>query len=156
MPRRKSKRRLNLNVYYVVEIDNWDWGYNFGLDESRYRDEPYREFRHLRLTGKLLRPRNVKADAVEVTLMPDAKLKEESRKRDEPRSVGALISSRGQLQVLLPFPSDALEPVLQTLIANKLRYVTINGSPLHYRQGLVKSFSLDSNYDPAELPPEPE
>ena len=79
MPRRKSKRRLNLNIYYVVEIDNWDWGYNFGLDESRYRDEPYREFRHLRLTGKRLRPRNVKADAVEVTLMPDAKLKEESR-----------------------------------------------------------------------------
>jgi hypothetical protein len=155
MPRRKSKRRRReLNVYYVVEIDNWDWSYSFGLDESRYRDEPYREFRHLTLTGKLLRPGNLKADEVEITLMPDARLKEETRKRDEPRAVGSLISSRGHLQVLLPFPSEALEPILQTLIAGKLHYVTIDGSPLHYRQGLVKHFRLESSYDPAELPPE--
>lgn len=155
MPRPKGKRRNHeRSVFYVVEIESWDWSYSFGLDESRHADEPYQEFRHLNVMGKLLRPQKVKADAVEVTLMPDARLKEESRKRDEPRAVGSLILSRGLLQALLSFPADALEPVLQTLIAGKLRYVTIDGSPLHYRQGLVKHFSLDSSYDPTGLPPE--
>ena len=78
-----------------------------------------------------------------ITLMPDVRLKEEKRNRDEPHAVGALIMDRGLLHVLLPFPADALMPALQALTAGKLRYVTIDGSPLHYRQGSIKYFSLD-------------
>ena len=88
--------------------------------------------------------------------MPDVRLKEENRKRDEPRAVGGLILNRGLLQVLLPFPADALTPILQTITAGKLRYVTVDDTPLRYRQGATKHFSLDSNYDPTELPPESE
>lgn len=155
MPARKGKRRQRpRNLYYVVEIDTWDWGYSFGLDKTRYGDGPYREFRHLKMTGKLLRPHKIKADTVEVTLMPDARLREENRKQDNPRAVGSLILGGGALEALLPIPSDALDAVLQTLTAGRLRYVIINGSPLRYRQGFVQDFSLDSTYEPADLPPE--
>ena len=151
---RQGRRQRLRHVYYVVEIENWDWSYSFGLDQSRNRDAPYREFRHLHITGKLLRPRSFRTDQVEITLMPDVRLKEEKRNRDEPHAVGALIMDRGLLHVLLPFPADALMPALQALTAGKLRYVTIDGSPLHYRQGSIKYFSLDWKYDPTELPPE--
>jgi hypothetical protein len=86
--------------------------------------------------------------------MPDARLREENRKQDNPRAVGSLILGGGALEALLPIPSDALDAVLQTLTAGRLRYVIINGSPLRYRQGLVQDFSLDSTYEPADLPPE--
>jgi hypothetical protein len=155
MPRRKGKRRQReRTVYYVVQIEAWDWSYSFGLDKTRYRDEPYMEFRHLEIKGKLLRPHRVKADSVEITLLPDVTLKKENRGRDEPRSVGSIHLDRGLLQALLPIPADVLDPVLQMLIAGRTQYVVIDSAPMHYRQALVKHYRIDSVYDPEDLPPD--
>lgn len=112
------------------------------------------EFRHLNIKGKLLRPRKVKADAVEVTLPPDAGLKEENRKQHNPRAVGSLILDRGVLQALLSVPADALDPILQMLTAGRMRYVVIDGAPLHYRQALVQQYRIESSYDAEDLPPD--
>jgi hypothetical protein len=155
MPRRKRKRQQgDRAVYYVVELETWDWSYSFGLDKTRYRDEPYAEYRHLEIKGKLLRPRDIKADFVECTFLPDVHLKEENRKSDEPRCVGSLHLDRGTLHALLFMPADALDPVLQTLTAGRMRYVVIDGARLHYRQALVEHYRVESNYDPDDLPPD--
>ena len=153
--KRKTKRRQYIEfVFYVVEIESWDWSYSFGLTQTRHDDEPYMEYRHLTMKGKLLRPRKVKADAVEVTLLPDARLKEENRKQDEPRAVGSLSLGRGTLQALLSLPMDALDSILQMLTADKFRYVVINSDTMRYRQAAVKHYRIEANYDPEDLPPD--
>jgi len=155
MPRRKRKRRQRArNVCYVVEIETWDWSYSFGLDRTRYRDEPYGEYRHLEIKGKLVRPQQVKADSVEVTFLPDVRLKQEARGHDEPRCVGSLHRDRGMLHALLSMPADALDPVLQMMITGRMRYVVMNGTPFHYREVLVDHYRVDSTYNPEDLPPE--
>jgi hypothetical protein len=52
MPKRKRRGRpvQDEPVFYVLEIEDWDWNYSFSIDERR--DEgPYMEFCHPRLFG---------------------------------------------------------------------------------------------------------
>ena len=155
MPRRKRKRsQRKRNVYYVVEIDTWDWSYSFGLDKTRHRDEPYGEYRHLEIKGKLIRPQQIKADSVEITFLPDVRLKQEARGRDEPRCVGSLHRNRAALHALLSMPANALEPILQMFIAGRMRYVVMSGTPFHYSEALVEHYRVESSYDPDDLPPD--
>src|SRR5262249_27356545 len=154
MARRKIKRKLRQTVYYVVEIENWDWSYSFGLDTTRRREEPYMEFRHLEIKGKLLRPQNIKAEAVELTLLPDFHLKQENRSQNEPHAVGSISVSGGMGYILLSMPVDTLDPILQMLIAGKTRYVIMRGAPLRYREALIEHYSLNTTLDDEDLPTE--
>ena len=78
---------------YVVEIADWDWGYSLSLNATtgKYRDDdPYMEFRHLQITGRLLRPAGLKTDTVEVSLLPSNDMSEERRKDYKPIALGGL------------------------------------------------------------------
>ncbi len=48
------------------------------------------EFRHLQITGTLLRPAGLRTNAVEVSLMPSDDMSEERRKDYKPIALGAL------------------------------------------------------------------
>ena len=65
-------------VEYIVAIDGWDWSYSLSLNQEKHPVDPYHEFRHLLITGRLLRPIGLKTDKVEVSLLPV--------RRDEPRA----------------------------------------------------------------------
>ena len=91
---------------------------------------------------------------MEVTFLPDFRLKREERGRDQPRCVGSLYRDRAGLHALLSMPADALDPVLQTMIAGRIRYIVMTATPFHYRQALIEHYRVDSTYDPEDLPPE--
>ena len=70
---RKKKRRHAPReeiVHYVVEIDGWDWSYTLLLNDDKRPTDPYHEFRHLQITGRLLRPIGLNTDRVELALLP--------------------------------------------------------------------------------------
>ena len=52
---KKKRRRASREEFvdYVVEVADWDWGYSLLLNTFREPDDPYHEFRHLQITGKL-------------------------------------------------------------------------------------------------------
>jgi hypothetical protein len=67
--KKKKRRRAPPEEFVecVVEITGWDRGYFLSLNSGtgKYRDDdPHHEFRHLQITGRLLRPAG-KTDAVE-------------------------------------------------------------------------------------------
>lgn len=124
------------------------------MNNVRHFDDPYLEFRHLNVHGKLLQPGGIKAETVELTFMPNNNLNEENRQHHEPNSVGSLNLNKGVLQGLLSLPADALVPILQMLTADRFRYVLMNGTKLRYRQGTLQSFGLDETLDEDDLPPE--
>jgi len=154
--KRRTRRRQDETVYYVIEIERWDWGYSFGVNNIRTIEDPYLEFRHLEIEGKLLRPGAVKVERAGLVLMPDKRLNEENRARNTPKVVGSLNLHKGMLQGLLSMPSDALGPVLQMLIAGRLDFAVLEGTRLHYRHGTVKHLRLDGTFDEDDLPPEDE
>ena len=57
---KKTKRRRmppEEIVDYIVLIEDWDWGYSLSLNTERDAIDPYREFRHLQIRGRLLHPK---------------------------------------------------------------------------------------------------
>lgn len=153
--RRRKRRRGRPRddpVYYVVEVAEWDWSLMFGVNQRPDRDGPYSDYRHLNLHGNLLYPAQVKAREVEVTLMPDRRLNEGERERDQPHSVGSMHLHRGYFQILLPMPLDALPSVLQIACADRLRYVVITGDRLRYGHGLVRMYRMQRTIDKDDLP----
>jgi hypothetical protein len=155
-PRRKRRVRKARaeTISYIVEIKDWNWEFSFGVNTMKDRDDPYSDFRHLELHGTLLRPSKVKADEVEVTFLPGRRLNEAERKRDQPQSVGSFHLHHGRMHFLIPMPADALPAVLAMMIAGRIRYVEMNGERPRYRQGRIRSYRLERDYNPVDLPPD--
>jgi hypothetical protein len=115
---KRKKRRLVPReeiVQYVVAIEGWDWGYSLFLNDERRPTDPYHEFRHLQITGRLLRPAGLKTDRVEVSLLPTNDMSEEKRKAYEPIALGSLEALPGVIRGSIGIPPDALSPILQML-----------------------------------------
>lgn len=55
---------------------------------------------------------------------------------------------------LLRMPSDAIAPVLQMLIAEKFKYVVLNGDKPRYGQGSVRSYRFEMKTTEDDLSPE--
>jgi len=147
MPRKKSRQRRNETIFYVVEISSWDWSYSFGAV-----GDCYSELRNLQIDGCLLRPRSIKAERVELHLLPNERYG--NRRKDSFVFIGSLNLVRGTLQGLMHLPAAALGPVLQMLISERFRYVVIEGSRLRYRQGTIRNYRLDTTFDEDDLPPD--
>ncbi len=145
--KQKKKKRRDEPVDYVVEITDWNWEYSFGTNRMREPDDPFMEFRHLELKGRVLHPKAFKDSAAEVTLIPDTTLVEEKRQNMEPLAVGSLCSRDGKLDGVLSAPSDALVPILTVLTAKHARFITLHGERMYYRRCAVNSYRLAPNVD---------
>jgi hypothetical protein len=151
---RKAKRRRKPReeiVDYVVAIEDRDWGYSLSLNAERQPIDPYHEFRHLHVRGRLLHPKGLKTDRVEITLQPSYDMLPEARKERQPRCAGSLDVYDDRIAGLVSIPIDALPPILQMLIG-RFRFVSMRGPRFRYRQALCSSFQLDMKLDPDELP----
>ncbi|MDO9385013.1 MAG: hypothetical protein Q7T86_19375 [Hyphomicrobiaceae bacterium] len=144
-------------IYHVIEFVDWDWDYMFGIEPpGRFSDgDPYMDYRHLHIRGKLLRPTaiSIKASIAEVTCFPDDRLSDlEGRRKHQPKMVG-VISHRGKdYQVNLHLPDDALALVLQMMIANRYRYVVIEAEKSFRGEALVRHFRFAGSLDEDDLP----
>jgi hypothetical protein len=130
-------------VQYVVAIEGWDWGYSLFLNDERRPTDPYHEFRHLRITGRLLRPAGLKTDRVEVSLLPTNDMSEEKRKAYEPIALGSLEALPDLIRGSIGIPADALSPILQMLIAKELKFVLMTGSKFRHRSVRLTGLRLE-------------
>jgi hypothetical protein len=155
--KKKKRRRAPPEefVEYVVEITGWDWGYSLSLNSrtGKYRDDdPYLEFRHLQITGKLLRPAGLKTDAVEVTLLPGNDMSEERRKDYKPIALGGLDVYPDMIKGSIGIPADALPPILQMLTAKELKFVLMTGSKFRHRSARLTGFRLEMKLSDDDMP----
>ncbi|WJR75575.1 hypothetical protein [Bradyrhizobium sp. NP1] len=124
--RRRSPRELD--VYYVVAIEDWGWGYSLSLNTDRQPIDPYHEFRHLQVRGRLLHPKGLRTDRIDLTLLPSRDLDPEERKALRPLGVGSLDGYGDPITGLLPVPMDALPPILQMMIGERFKFVVMHGT----------------------------
>lgn len=143
----KKKRRPAQReefVDYVVEIDGWDWGYSFSLNLERRPINPYDEFRHLHIRGKMLRPTGLKSDRAEISLLPSPELIQDKRKDFEPIAVGSLDARTDMIYGNIGIPWDALTPILQMLIAERFKFVLMRGTRFRHRSAKLNSLRLET------------
>jgi hypothetical protein len=156
MAKKKQRGRPVLSMeYYIVQITDWDWSYSFSVNVPKWDDRRYSKYRHLRARGNVLLPSSLKAKAetAELTFMPDVRAADfEPGDRAPPRGVGHLNIHNRLLSGGLSMAADALEPVMQMLLADRVKYVVMHGESMRYRKALIRHYQLVSQLDPEEYP----
>jgi hypothetical protein len=153
MPKRNRRpKQARLYASYQVQITSWEWTYTFGVNASCCEDTQYADHRHLYIHGTLLRPRTFKIETVKLTFHPEQGLADLQRQHDEPPppSVGSLNIQDAQLTGYLFIPMDALAPLLQMLLADRFKYVLLDGERMRYRKALIHRFEMTAHYDEAD------
>ncbi|WP_315786547.1 MULTISPECIES: hypothetical protein [unclassified Bradyrhizobium] len=153
VPRKTKRRRKRPEEFvdYIVEIESWDFRYWLALNTVRNQIDPYHEHRHVEMKGRLLRPLGLQTDRVEVSLFLSMSLMEERRKEFKPIAVGAIESYLDRLDAGIGIPSDALEPILEVLIAGRPNFLVMRGSKLRERSARLHSYSLGTKLEEDDL-----
>lgn len=153
--KRKKRRQAPRpeSVEYIVAIDGWNWSYSLSLNADKHPIDPYNEYRHLRIDGRVLRPTGLKVDRIEVTLLPSVEMDHDKRKDAEPLALGSLSAHDDRITGLISIPQDALPPILQMLIAKEFRFLCMFGSQFRYRNARLRSFRLEMNMSEDDMPP---
>ncbi len=160
MPRKNQRSRGQFqHDYYHVQITGWDWSYSFSTNVPKYEDARFSEYRYLLVRGKVLRPRKIKVETAELWFLPTIKPEDFLPLPDQtpPRSVGSLNIQGSKancfrLLAYLSMPENALEPVLQMLIADRFKFVLMQGEPMRWRKCLVRRFEFTAECDEADYP----
>ncbi len=152
--RKKRRRRAPRSAYvdYVAAIEGWEWSYSLSLNEEKYAADPYHEFRHLVITGRLLRPAGLKTDRIEVSLLPVVGMNPGQRKDLEPLAVGSLESRDDGIVGLISIPMDVLPAILQMLVAERLKFIAMGGGRFQHRRARLNGFRLEMKMDEEDMP----
>lgn len=153
MARKRHARPEDSIAYYIVEIEDWDWSYSFGVNADRYDKRPYSDYRHMVVAGKVLLPSKLrsKAEAAELTFMPDARL---SYLDQEYRPLGVGYLNVRDIRVTGGFTmaTDALDSVMRMLLAGRFKYLVLDGEAVRYRKARIRHYRFESKLDLAEYP----
>lgn len=142
---------------YILKITDWDWSYHFGANAVRQDDRRYSDYRHLLVRGEVLRPSKLrqKAEAVEVTFLPDVSQADLEERGEEPSlSVGYLQVHNKILTGGISMATYALGLVIQMLIAGRFKFIVLYGDPMRYRQARIRSYHFETQLNPDDYPDE--
>jgi hypothetical protein len=148
---RRAKKSAETYASYVVAIEDWGWSFDFGVNATPRDDEAYWDFRHLTLRGKLLIPSRIKAETVELTLMPGRDAEARDAGRERPKGIGGVHLHGDRFVAYLGMPRDALAPVLQMLVAGKSKFIVLDGERLWHRRAMIRHFRLETHVDEEDM-----
>ena len=132
-------------VQHVIRIEVWNWDFMFGIDDTKFREGPYYDYRHLHLRGAILRPTDIKAREAEVTCFADTQL---PGKSNEPiRPVGFLSHSGKDYSANLHMPYDVLPLILLMLTASKYRFVAFEAAKSFRGEAPIFNFRFSESED---------
>lgn len=115
-------------------------------------DSLYSDYRHFEVSGTVFEPSKHAHWNANVHLLPDQAL-DQDRRQAAALAVGTLQSWRGEITGYLSMPQDAVEAVLQMLIANRFVWLTMMVEPFRYAKATVRSFRLEGDLPPEDAPP---
>ena len=150
--RKKKRRRGVPGPDYVAAIEDWEWSYSLLLNTEKHPVDPYHEFRHLVIAGRLLRPAGLKTDRLEMTLLPTVGMNPGPRNDREPLAVGSLEIYDDRIVGLMQIPTDVLPAILQMLIAERFKFIVMGGDNFRHRRALLHRFRLEMKLDEDDLP----
>jgi hypothetical protein len=144
MGMKRSGRKKH--VSYVIQVTDWNWDFHFGLS-PRPEWGDYADYRHIQIRGLVLKPTPLKGRQAEFTWVPGVI---DPKPRKLPETVGVLSLYSGALSANLQMPIDAVPPVLQMLLADRYKYIVVDGAEMFRREAFVWSYYLTGTYDGSE------
>lgn len=153
---RRSKSSLPEFQSYLLEIEGLEVDYSLSADtDSRISHNGLVEHQHFTIRSRLLSPKRFAGREVTVTLIGD-------RERDlllsgpevdaRFEAVGGLTLRGTRSTYLGTVPSTALWGIVPALSSGIVRYITLFGSPLYRGAARIRTFSIQSTYEPEDYP----
>jgi hypothetical protein len=152
-PKRHARPEESVSCY-ILQIEDWDWSYSFGANDPRYEERPYRDYRHLVVRAKVLLPSKLKGktETAELTFMPHV-LKSDLEKREHrPLSVGYIDLREAKLTGGFSMAADAIGPVMQVLLAGRLKYIVLDGETVRYRKARIRHYRFEPRIELEDYP----
>lgn len=142
-------------AYYVLPIEAWNWNWSFGInDMPTLGPQAFADFRHLVITGPLLRPKKFADWKAKITFVPRAGLEDVLRSDLKAEAVTSLHIKRGKAEAIASMPLDVLGPLLTVLAADRLHHLVLSGRAAERGSAEIRRFSFQDGFDPGEYPPD--
>jgi hypothetical protein len=100
----------------------------------------------------MLWPAGLKTDCVEVSLLPTLDLEGVARKELKPIALGALHAHPDRIDGNIGIPQRALTPILQMLIAGRLKFIVMGGAPFRHQSARLHSLRLETRLSDDDWP----
>ena len=145
---RKRKQSIPIKEFYKIEVEDWEADYFFGLAPQKVIEGVYWEVSDLIIIGRLISPVLNIVGKVRVKIKADPEVDDHWKSNPTITSAKAI----GRMEILrdntmefsCSVPSYSLPYLAQAAHANKIRYISINGTKLRYKSGTISHISLSS------------
>jgi len=145
---RKRKRNIPIIERYEVEVEDWAVDYYFGLAPENIIEGVYWEGSGLIIMGKLISHVLDIVNGVRVKINADPQLDDYCKPNPTIISAKAIgwmeILRDNTMEFSCSVPSYSLSYLAQAGHANRIKYISITGTKLRYKQGTVRHINLSS------------
>lgn len=149
--KRQTVRKREPETEYVVAVESWDWSLSFGVNPPGDKYGAFMDYRHLDLTGTVLRPLKTTAKTAAIHLMPEIELNEDRRGQSAPTGIGSVSVHSGHLEGLISIPADTLPPLLTLATADRLKFIVLRGEKLRYGHARIRTMRVEMHIDEDDL-----
>ena len=144
---RKQKKSELIRELYKIEVEGWEADYYFGIAPKNIVDGVYWEGASLIITGKLISPILNAASKARVVIKGDPQLDDHWQLKPtiiSAKAIGWMDIPRGDDRIIFycSVPCHSLQYLAYTVNAKKIRYISINGTKLKYRQGTISNIDM--------------
>ena len=144
----KKKKNVPVMERYEIEAEDWEAHYFFGLAPQKVIEGVYWEGSSLIITGKLISPVLDMVSKIKVDIRIDPQVDDYWKAEPTIQSAKAI----GGMQILrdntllfnCSVPSYSLPYLAQAVHAKKIKYISIIGTKLRYKQGTIRHIRLSS------------
>jgi hypothetical protein len=147
--KRKTKKNTPITQSYEIEIEDWEANYYFGMNiaPKDLIEGVYWEHSKLILIGKILSPVLINASRARIEIKDDPRLDDHWQPKPtiiSAKAIGWMEILRGDDKLMLycSVPSRSLPYIVLAVQSGKIKYASIFGTILKWRQGTISSLGL--------------
>lgn len=144
----KKKKNVPVIERYEIEVDDWEADYYFGLAPKNIIEGVYWEVSNLIIIGRLISPVLNIVGNVRVKIKADPEVDDHWKPNPTitaAKAIGRMAILRDNtMEFYCSAPTYSLPYLAQAAHANKIRYISITGTKLRYKEGAISHISLSS------------
>jgi hypothetical protein len=155
MAKKRRRKKPPENLYYEIEVMDWEVYYHFGLAPKNLGRGLYWETSSLTLIGNILSPELKNATKAKVDLSADPQMADHWKTKPtilSAKGVGFMEIPRGKavLKCRCSIPPRLSNNIHVAIASGKIKFVSIYGEKLKWRKGLIFDISLSAECEEDE------
>jgi hypothetical protein len=150
--KRKTKKNTLITESYEIEVEDWEVNYHFGMNTAPKDliEGVYWEYSKLILIGRIILPALEKASKARIEIADDPKLDDHWQQKPtiiSAKAIGWMVIPRGDNSLIFycSVPSRSLPYIALAVQSGKIKYATISGTKLKWRQGTISTLILSTH-----------